>query len=763
MKIKLFLALLLLGQPALAQIGGRVVDEKQLPLPGAGIQCYSDGPKPVKTIVSGEDGRFSLNLSPRYIVISYIGYLPDTLRVFKSDLGDIGLKPSPNALKEVSVRAHQPVISQETDRTVINVNDQVKKLAFNTLELVNLAPGISLSDNEDAILMSGKTEVQVMLNGKVVKMTPKDLAKFLKAMPIGMVNSIELLTNPPAKYETDGNTGIINIKTNTLPKGFNGNLDYSYSQSTNYWSDLSGLLNYGSGKFAISGYGGWHTGGYLTNDLITRQLTDGILRQQNSNLDKWNDPIFRIAIDYQLSKRSTIGGLIEREASTNTATYTTNSQVDHTLSPDSSYTTTGRIPYIQHWNTYNLNYRYSDKAVNELTIDLDRAAYARDNHTEVLTTGQSPVDYHTITDIDINTIKADYTHNWKNKLKLETGLKAAWVETADNQNGNQFDYHENTRALYASISKEQGKWGIELGLRGEQTSAKGISYPQSGNELVKPDTNYLKLLPSFYLTFAPDAKNSFRLSLTRRVKRPDYDDLQPITYELDPLNYKTGNPGLRVQLDDAAELSYTFDDRISLAGSYTHISDYFNPVIQQVGNILYQTTANAGTMNTLNFDLNYPVQATNWWNMLYKINVADDRFQGQQFQGFLNEGKWHYQLSTTQRFNLPDNYLLQLGARYTSASQNLIYYSQSSANTTVSISKKFFNDRASMKLSVSDIFKTQRNYTSVNFGSLNYTDLGTFESRRVSFAFSWHFGNEKIRKTEDRERGDADEKDRSGG
>lgn len=763
MKLKLLIASLLLSVPALAQISGRVTDEKQNPLPGAGIQCYIDGSKAVKTVLTGDDGRFSVNQASNYIVISYIGYLPDTLRKLKADMGDIELKPSPNTLKEVSIRARQPVIRQETDRIVITVNDQVKKLAANTLELVNLAPGISLSDNEDAILMSGKTEVQVMLNNKVVKMTPKDLAKFLKAMPVGTVSSVELMTNPPAKYETDGNTGIINIRTDVLPKGFNGNLDYSYSQSTYYWSDLSGLLNYGSGKFAISGYGGWHTGGYLTNDVITRQLTNGTLQQQNSNLDKWNDPIFRVTIDYQLSKRSTIGGLIEREASTNTATYTTNSQVNHAIPPDSSYVTTGRIPYVQHWNTYNLNYRYNDTTGNELTVDLDRAAYARDNHTQVLTTGQSPVDYHTVTDIDINTLKADYTHNWKNKLKLEAGLKAAWVETTDNQDGNQFDYHEDTRALYASVSKDMGKWGIQLGLRGEQTSAKGVSDPLTGNEIVRPDTNYFNLLPGFYLTFAPDAKNSFRLSLTRRIKRPDYDDLQPITYELDPLDYKTGNPALRVQRNDNAELSYTFNDRISLVSSYTHTSDYFNPVVQQVGNILYQTTANAGTLNTLNFDLNYPVQVAKWWNMLYKLNIANDHFQGQQFQGYLDEEKWHYQLSTTQRFNLPGKYLLQLGARYTSASQNLIYYQQSSANTTASISKKLFDDQASFKLGVSDIFQTQRNYTSVNFGGLNYTDMGTFESRRVYVSFSWRFGNQNVRKTEDRERGDADEKSRSGG
>ena len=763
MKTTLLLACCLFSLPALAQTSGRVTDEKQQPLPGAGVKLYRNNSKAVKIIITGTDGRFSIDSHPDFMVISYIGYLPDTINNLKADMGDIQLVTNPQALKEVSIKSRQPVIRQETDRTVITVNEQVRRLAGNGLEIINLAPGITISDNEDAILMTGKTDVQIMINDKVVKMTARDLAKFLKAMPSGSIKAVEVMSNPSTKYEVNGNIGIINIKTNAVLKGFNGNIDYSTSQSTYNWSDLSGILNYGSGKFAVSGYGGWHTGGYLTRDLKTRQLTDGVLQQQTTNLDKWSDPVFRITMDYQLSKRSTIGGLIEREASTNTTTYNTNSQIDHQLSPDSAYQTFGRSPYVQHWNTYNLNYHYNDTAGNEIRVDLDRAVYEKDNTCTVATTGQTLIAYHTITGIAINSLKADYTHQWKNKMKLDAGLKIAGVNTRNDQDDNRFLYREQMNAIYASLSRNYKKWGLQLGLRAEETSAKGIAEPVNSNQITRPDTNYFNLLPSFFLTYAPDEKNNLRLSITSRIKRPDYRDLQPFTYELDPLDYTTGNPGLRAQRNDNAELSYTFDSRISLEASYTHSTDYFNPVIIKSGNILYQSTGNTGMMNTLNFDLNYPIRVNKWWNMLNKANLAEDHFQGQLFQGYLDQGKWHYQVSSTQRFNLPGKYLLQLGARYTSASQDLIYHQRSSANTTASISRNFFDDKASLRIGVSDIFKTQRNYTDVNFGSLNYTDLGAFESRRASFSFSWRFGDQKIRQTENRERGDADEKGRSGG
>jgi iron complex outermembrane receptor protein len=374
MKIKILFVLCLLSLQALAQTSGTVTNEKRQLLPAATVQLYRDN-KPFAAKLTDANGHFTFAVNADYLVVSYIGYLTDTIRELKPALFII-LQPDAKILKEVTIQAKQPILRQETDRTVITVNEQVKKLAENGLEIVSLAPGITISDNEDAIIMSGKADVQVMINDKVVKMSPRDLAKFLKAMPSGSIRAVEVMSNPAAKYEVNGNTGIINIRTNSLPKGFNGNLDYTTSQSRYNWSDLSGILNYGSGKFAVSAYGAWHTGGYLTKSLKNRQLTQGAVIQQNSSLDKWNDPVFRVTLDYQLNKRSTIGGMIEREVSTNTASYTNNSQIDDTHLPDSAYITRGYDPYVQYWNTYNINYRYNDTIGNEVTTDLDRAAYA---------------------------------------------------------------------------------------------------------------------------------------------------------------------------------------------------------------------------------------------------------------------------------------------------------------------------------------------------------------------------------------------------
>jgi len=654
-------------------------------------------------------------------------------------------------LREVRIQGRQPIISQQTDRTVISVNDAIKKLAANGLEIVALAPGVTISDNEDAILMSGKSEIQIMINGKVVKMTPGDLAKMLKAMPVGNIKQIEFLSSPPAKYEVNGNTGIINIRTNGATKGITGNMDISTSQGESNWMDLSGLVNYGTGRLAISTYAAWHKGGYLTENIKERQLNPGLLTQNTSNVDKWSDPVFRIAMDYSLNPNSTFGAIIEREASTNTGSYDTYSQQGV-----NSYLTSSSNPNVRHWNNYNLNYRYSDTLETELTVDLDRADFKKDSKISLLTSGQAPINYLNKTSIGISTLKADYTRSWKSKLKLEAGLKVASVQTDNSQDANRFHYSEQVSAFYSGISKSYARWGWQIGLRAEQTDTKGETA-----EVIKPDTVYFNLLPSAYLTWKPADKHHFRLSLSRRIKRPNYSDLEPFVYVQDPLNRQSGNPLLKPQRNDQAELTYTFNNRITLIGTYSRAVDYFATVYRESVNLLTQMPDNTGKMQTLNFDLNYPIRVNKWWNMLNKLNTGNDHFNGYLFQGQLDQDKWRYQVSTSQRFTLAGKYQLQLSGRYTSASQNLIYYQLGSANVSASISRKLFREQASLRLGISDIFKTQRNYTRVDFGTLTYTDRGTFESRRVSLNFSWRLGDTKVRQTRDRDRGDAEEKGRS--
>lgn len=210
------------------------------------------------------------------------------------------------------------------------------------------------------------------------------------------------------------------------------------------------------------------------------------------------------------------------------------------------------------------------------------------------------------------------------------------------------------------------------------------------------------------------------------------------------------------------ELSYTYDDRITFTAAYTHTTDLFNPIIYTRGNSIYHTTINSGTMDGWNFNLNYPVKITKWWNMLNKLNGFYNHFNGQLYQGILNAGKWSYALSTSQRITLAHQYSLLINARYNSPFQNLIDYQQSNANVSASIGRKILKEQGSFRVGISDIFSMQKTNTLVNFGDLNYTQNKTWESRRLSLSFTWRFGNKKVKETQDRPTGSRDEKMRGG-
>lgn len=785
MKARLFfifslVTISLYGQTNSGKIIGTITDERNAPLPGAVIKIYqAKDSAPVRILSANNKGYFETEQQgATYLLISYTGFQAQRIRLIASkwSLGQIILQTDTHLLKQVTITARQPIVQQKLDRSVISVNSQVLKLADNALDVIRLAPGIVVSDNEDAIGLSGKDALQIMINDKVVKMSSRDLVKMLKAMPAGMVSLVEVMTNASAKYDVIGNTALLNIKTkqNTI-KGLTGNIDFESSQGGHNMGDLTGLLNYGTGKLAASAYIAYHYGWYQTYSDKQTTLNNAFLQQANINTDRWSDPIIRLTLDYYLSPKQTLGGVIEREASTNTGLYQTDSRLQRFGMVDTSYRTNGFNPNVRHWNTYNLNYRFNDTSGTEFSVDLDRADYQKNDESNVtnniISVGQNGSRYLTLTDISISTLKGDYSHNWKNKLRLEAGFKVSHVNTnnsltvnqilfgavtPDNTQLDNFYYTEKVNSAYANLGQNFKHWGLQFGLRLEQSQIKGISALGT-----KPDSSYLNLLPAIYLTWQPSGDHNFRLSLNQRIKRPDYSDLQPFSYQLDPYNYQTGNPTLRVQRNTNVELNYTYHEWITLTSSYTHTADFFSPVLVQTGTITYRTTQNAGTMDNWSFNLNYPIRINKWWNIINKFNGFYNHFNGQLYQGLLNAGKWSYMASTIQRFTLPDKFMLQLSARYNSPTQSLIYHQGSSSNVSLSINRKIFHDQGTFRIGVSDIFKTQRNDVTVNFGNLQYIQHNTWDSQRISAELTWRFGNNKIKQTANRDRANSDEKGRS--
>jgi iron complex outermembrane recepter protein len=751
-----------------AQVRGCVTDENNKPLPGATISITRPGDSTkLKTTVTDSRGYFVLEQQSGVVIrISFTGYEPRTLALKDGDMGLIALVPRSSVLGEVVIVRKQPLVQQLTDRTLVHITPDVLKLAGNALELIRLAPGLLISDNEDAISVSGKEAVAVMINGKLLRLSTRDLVKLLKSMPSSSLSQLEVMTNPPARYDIPGNTALLNFRTNTAAlRGFKGNAEASSAQGGHNWGDLSGILNYGTGTLAVSSYLAYHYGGYQTWSSKEAAVGTGMLSQQNTSLDKWRDPVGRLTIDYALNARHTIGGVAEWEASRNSGSYQTQSILNK-----QETNTEAQNPNTRRWNTYNLNYRFADTSGSELNVDLDRSDYTKNDESWIRDAPEmrNTIGYLTLNKILFTTLKIDFTRAWTTKMKVEAGAKLSMVRAGNkfSRTGSadlhEFIYNEKVRSAYANLGGDYARWGWRFGLRVEQSNVGSRAIAALGNKIQRPDSAYLNVLPFLYLSHRLSAKHHLRFSATERIKRPDYADLQPFTYQVDPFNFRYGNPMLRLQRDRNAELTYTYQDRTMLTTSYTRTTDIVNPVFFRSGTSTYQTVENTGARDTWNLNLTYPVNVNPWWNMVNKLNGSYNHFRGRLYQGLLDSGSWAYQLSATQRFSLPDKFKLQLSARYTSSLQNLIYYQGSSANISAAVNRTLFKDQGSIRIFFSDIFRTQRNHVSVDFGDLKYTQLNTWESRRVGLDLTWKFGNGKIRQTKERNTGNSEERGRSG-
>jgi hypothetical protein len=198
-----------------------------------------------------------------------------------------------------------------------------------------------------------------------------------------------------------------------------------------------------------------------------------------------------------------------------------------------------------------------------------------------------------------------------------------------------------------------------------------------------------------------------------------------------------------------------------MSAAYIYTKDYFTDVIFQNQGILYEVIQNAGISREFNLNASYPVRFKKWWSSENKVTVTNNFFKGRLLEGFLNEGKWSYNLYSSQRFVLPGNYILRLTGRYNAPSQQLYFRNSDNGSVSLSVGKQIFKKKGIFRLGFTDIFFTQRKNTDVSFGGLQYTQKNTWESRTVFFEFSLKFGSTKVKTARERETGNAAEKDRT--
>ena len=687
-------------------------------------------------------------------------------------------------LDAVAVKSKKPFVEMQADKIILNVQNDAVASSGTVFEVLQRAPGVSVS-NDETINLSGKQGVNILIDGKPAQLSGKDLADYLKSLPATVVDKVEIIRNPSAKYDAQGNAGIINIrmKKNTA-KGVNGSVSSSYSQSVHGNINASGLINWRKNKwnvFTNVAARKWrqNTSGAI-NRFVNSNSVNKTFENSTTDEDASKNLNFSTGADFYLNQKNTFGILVKgTEYKSNLYTPGV-TLIKSTTIIDSSLSTINDNNQRKHVYNYNLNYKYADTAGTELNIDADHTSF-RDNSSGLVTTklynktnqqyGYTANDQDVNTTIKIYSLKADVVKPFKKQqAKIETGLKWNTIITnndlqaflwntnffkADTGRTNQFNYTETMYAAYASFTQQKGKWEYQLGLRGEQSVIKGTSTDLKNRVIRYPDTSYFNIFPTAFLRYTANAKNSFGLTAGRRINRPTYQDLNPFEYIYDNYTKERGNPYLLPELSNNIELNYVYGSLINVAVGYSQTVNSFQSISTQKGEVTEATNYNIGKDYRLYCNLGLNIPFTKWWSSYSNLSPFYKEYKGAVPAGKLDNTTLGMSWYSSHNFSLPKKWKAQLSSWGNVATLDGMYKTSWLGSIDAACSKLILKDKINIRLAVIDIFNTQRWQQAVAFGNVNFNYSRKWESRNVRLQLTWKIGKTNYQKR-DRETGAED-------
>lgn len=760
----------------------------------------------VKIALSNKDGNFEIEkiANAKYLVaVQSVGYKKFYSEAFELTaakneitLKAIVLAALDKQLSDVVVTSKKPLVEIKLDKTIVNVEASVTNVGSTALEVLEKSPGITV-DKDGNISLKGKSGVVVLVDGKPSYLGAADLANMLRSMTSNQLDQIEIMTNPPAKYDASGNAGVINIKTKkTKLKGLNGSLTVGYGQGVFPKTNQSVNMNYRDGKWNLFGnYSYNHREGFqeltLERKFInsSKQLVS-IFNQNSLMTDERNGHSAKFGVDFFATKNTTYGFVVN--GFTNHTARTGNSDTRiYDATNNLKNITVADIPSAQNFKNLstNFNFRHQfDSLGKEITVDVDYAGYDSKNHGQLINSyfdkNRNPVlpgdtlNSNLPTIINIYSAKSDFTLPLKKGAKIEAGFKLSYVETDNNakydsvinnqekpdyNRSNHFIYKENINAAYVSYSKQLNKkWSVQLGLRLENTHAKGdqLAKVLIGNATF--DTTYTQLFPTAYISYTLNDKNQFSLNYGRRINRPDYESLNPFVEYLDKYTFEQGNPGLKPQFSDNIELSHLFmGGAISTTLNYTKVNNIIQQVIEQrtATNETFVKQANIATLDQFGIAISGQAPITKWWNLNLYTNLLSNRFRGLVNNALVDLSSPMFMLNGSNSFKLGKGWNAELSGFYRTGGLEGVMYIQPLGQISAGISKSVLKNKGSIRLNVRDIFWLQQPSGYAKYDDIDLTFKNRNDNRVVNISFTYRFSKGKVGNTQ-RKRSSVDEASR---
>ncbi len=808
------------SQSKKGKITGTVTDGNTKTIESATISLLrANDTSVVKVSVAAKTGKYEFDAVPEgkyFVAITAVGHTKGFSKIFEVTttnpvvaLESIELFPVSRDLKAVTVSSKKPLIEQKIDRMVVNVDASVTNLGSSALEVLEKSPGIAV-DKDGNISLKGKQGVIVLIDGRETQLGGTDLANYLRSLNANQLDQVEIMTNPPARFDASGTSGVINIKMKkTKTMGYNGALNAGYGQG--YYPKANEGLNLNYRKNKVNVFSNLsHNYNKSFNQLeIKRSFREKTTKELISNFDQIsrgqresNNYSSRVGIDYFASKRTTLGIAVNGFLSDRSfiSRNTTNIS-DQWGQPANQTKAVGEGEQrFKNFGT-NLNFRrVTDTLNSELTADLDFVMYDSKNQQNLFnyyfTAGGAPKEkgdslLGTLPqNIKIYGARLDYTKNLKKEMRWEGGVKTSLVRTDNNaiydsvvqgiivndlSRSNHFIYEENINAAYINFSAPiNKKWTIQAGFRLENTNAKGLStgseYDTVQNKFVPIDKafkrNYSQLFPTTYLQYKLNQSNSFVLNYGRRIRRPDYQRLNPFINFIDRYTYQIGNPDLKPQFSHTIELSHNYKGIITTTLNYSRTTDIIQQVLEQneERNETYVRQANIANQRQFGMSLNVAMPVTKWWRNNLFVNLFNNKFDGIVNDTLVSIDATSLQLNGSQQVTFAKTWSAEISGFFRTGGVEGVIIGKSLGMIAAGISKEIFKKKATIRLNVRDIFWTQRFRGVSKYSNIDASFRETNDSRVANLGFTYRFSKGKMGQGPKRRASSAsDEQNRVGG
>jgi len=791
MKVKLISSLIFLfSLSSFSQqfsVKGSVKDEKNIPISYCNVTLTEISNSTISGTTTGDDGAFlfeNLKQADYILNVSFLGFKSyrDTISLNKNLIvDDIVLEEQTQNLEGVTIITKRPTIKRQIDRLVFNVENSTLS-NNNVLDVLKNTPGVLVFDGSITVKNSSPT---IYINDRKVHLSSSDIQQLLEGASASNIKSIEVITNPPAKYEAEGGS-VINIVTNkNIISGYNGSIYGNYKQGQEYpkyslgtshffkTETVDAYINYSISPRRDYRHNNESINFIENNQTISSWETDFRRTREstnqaiNSNIDfKLNEyNSLGISTNLFLSPRDNndifVNSLTEVFDANNVLDSTFNS-LNHKV--DETYNLAFTVDYSHKFKKegekISANAHYTDYDFSSYqNVDTD---YFLPNETAPFRKNRFQT--YSSQKIKLFTGQIDYELPIKNSAQFGTGLKVSSInsESVLNQfifvngekeedllNSDTFLYDEMNYAGYASFSKDWDHWSIKTGLRAEYTDIKGNSL--LANQVNNSD--YLKIFPSFYVAHSFNEHHDLYFNYNKRINRPRYSELNPFKYFLNDNSYITGNPNLKPEIDDVFTLGYMLNKKYTFEVYYRHEN---NPTLEI---ILQDNDENLIKYINTNIDRNisYGLDFTTYtkiipnWNLyvLSSLFYEENQFYYSQDTNniLVTNDQWSFYSQVINYFSfLKDKSLtVDMSYLYISPIANGPSNVSSRHGLDVNLKKTFWNNKASLSLGVTDVFNTQ-NFTQTNtYLNQDYILKSRLENRLFTVGFNYKFGNTKLK------------------